>query len=75
MEGLGLSAVRHLQRQRISHSVILIVGFSAVAHRLESKPMLALAVCHVGGDLALELLNEQTAEVILNDCEQYLGEG
>ncbi len=43
-------------------------------HRLKSRPMLAFVLCYVGAHLALDLLNEQDAEVILNYCEEHLNE-
>ena len=36
--------------------------------------MLAFALCYVAAHLALDLLNEQEAEAILNYCEQHLAE-
>lgn len=45
-----------------------------IDHGLKCKPMLAFAVCYVGSHLALDLLNEQEAETILNYCEEHLGE-
>jgi hypothetical protein len=45
-----------------------------IDHGLKSRPMLAFAVCYVGAHLALDLLNEQKAEAILNYCEEHLGE-
>jgi hypothetical protein len=45
-----------------------------IDHGLRSKPMLAFAVCYVGAHLALDLLNEQEAEIILNYCEEHLSE-
>ena len=38
-------------------------------HSLKFKPMLAFVLCYVGAHLALDLLNEQDADVILNYCE------
>jgi hypothetical protein len=46
-----------------------------VDHGLESKPLLAFALCYVSAHLALGLLDEQEAEVILNYCEAHLEEG
>ncbi len=43
-------------------------------HGLKSRPMLAFVLCYVGSHLALDLLNEQDAEVILNYCEEHLNE-
>jgi hypothetical protein len=44
-------------------------------HGLESKPLLAFAVCYVTAHLALDLLDEKRAEAILNYCEDHLEEG
>jgi hypothetical protein len=44
-------------------------------HGLETKPMLAFAVCYVTAHLALDLVDEQKAETILNFCEEHLIEG
>jgi hypothetical protein len=46
-----------------------------VDHRLESKPLLAFAVCYVTAHLALDLIDEKRAEAILNYCEEHLEEG
>jgi hypothetical protein len=43
-------------------------------HGLKSRPMLAFVLCYVGAHLALDLLNEQEAEAILNYCEVHLDE-
>jgi hypothetical protein len=43
-----------------------------VDHGLESKPLLAFAVCYVTAHLALDLVDEQEAEAILNYCEEHL---
>ena len=45
-----------------------------IDHGLETKPMLAFTLCYVAAHLALDLLNEQEAEAILNYCEKHLGE-
>jgi hypothetical protein len=45
-----------------------------VDHGLESKPLLAFAVCYVTAHLALELVDEKQAEAILNYCEEHLEE-
>jgi hypothetical protein len=45
-----------------------------VDHGLEAKPMLAFVLCYVAAHLALDLLDEQEAEAILNYCEKHLGE-
>jgi hypothetical protein len=41
-------------------------------HGLESRPTLAFVLCYVGAHLALDLLTEQDAEVILGYCEEHL---
>ena len=46
-----------------------------VDHGLEAKPLLAFALCYVTAHLALDLVDEQAAEAILNHCEVHLGEG
>lgn len=43
-----------------------------VDHNLESKPLLAFAVCYVTAHLALDLIDEQKAEAILDFCERHL---
>ena len=43
-------------------------------HGLKSKPMLAFVLCYMGAHLALDLLDEREAEVILNYCEEHLDE-
>ncbi len=45
-----------------------------IDHGLEAKPMLAFALCYVAAHLALDLLDEQEAETILNYCEKYVDE-
>jgi hypothetical protein len=45
-----------------------------VDHGLESKPLLAFAVCYVTAHLALDLIDEKRAEAILNYCEEHLEE-
>jgi hypothetical protein len=44
----------------------------SVDHGLKAKPMLAFALCYVTAHLALDLVNEQDAEAILNFCEDHL---
>ena len=46
-----------------------------VDHGLETKPLLAFAVCYVTAHLALDLVDEQRAETILNFCEEHLEDG
>jgi hypothetical protein len=46
-----------------------------VDHGLESKPLLAFAVCYVTAHLALDLVDEQQAEAMLNYCKEHLEEG
>jgi hypothetical protein len=51
-----------------------VVNFDpeGVDHGLESKPLLAFAVCYVTAHLALDLVDERKAEAILNYCEEHL---
>jgi hypothetical protein len=45
-----------------------------VDHGLESRPLLAFAVCYVTAHLALDIVDEKQAEAILNYCEEHLKE-
>ena len=45
-----------------------------IDHGLKARPMLAFALCYVAAHLALDLLDEQEAEAILNHCEEHLAE-
>ncbi len=45
-----------------------------VNHGLDSKPLLTFSLCYVTAHLALDLVDEQEAEAILNYCEERLGE-
>ena len=44
------------------------------ALRAHWRPLLAFAVCYVTAYLALDLINEQEAESILDYCEEHLKE-
>jgi hypothetical protein len=46
-----------------------------VDHGLETKPLLAFALCYVTAHLALDLVDERDAEAILNHCEEHLEGG
>ncbi len=46
-----------------------------VDHGLETKPLMAFALCYVTAHLALDLVDEEKAEAILNDCEEHLEDG
>jgi hypothetical protein len=43
-----------------------------IDHGLQANPLLAFAVCYVTAHLALDLIDEQHAEAILNYCEEHL---
>ena len=43
-----------------------------VDHGLKSKPLLAFALCYVTTHFALDLVDEQEAEEILNYCDEHL---
>jgi hypothetical protein len=43
-----------------------------IDHGLQAKPLLAFAVCYVTAHLALDLIDEQHADAILNYCEEHL---
>src|SRR4051794_28760264 len=46
-----------------------------VDHGLETRPLLAFAICYVTAHLALDLVDEQKAETILNFCQEHLEDG
>jgi len=46
-----------------------------VDHGLETKPLMAFALCYVTAHLALDLVDEEKAEAILNDCEEHSEDG
>ena|ERR1022692_2291436 len=46
-----------------------------IDHGLEQRPMIAFTLCYVAAHLALDLLDEQQAEVILIHAEEHLDEG
>jgi hypothetical protein len=46
-----------------------------VDHGLETKPLMAFALCYVTAHLALDLVDEEKAEAILNYCEEHLEDG
>jgi hypothetical protein len=41
-------------------------------HGLTSRPLLAFALCYVATHLALDMLDEQDAEAILEYCDEHL---
>ena len=45
-----------------------------IDHGLKQRPILAFCLCYVAAHLALDLVDEQQAEAILNYCEEHLGE-
>jgi hypothetical protein len=45
-----------------------------IDHGLQQRPLMAFTLCYVAAHLALDLLDEQEAEVILNYCEEHLHE-
>ncbi len=46
-----------------------------VDNGLETKPLMAFALCYVTAHLALDLVDEEKAEAILNYCEEHLEDG
>lgn len=46
-----------------------------VDHGLEPKPLMAFALCYVTAHLALDLVDEEQTEAILNYCEEHLEDG
>jgi hypothetical protein len=47
-------------------------GPDGIDHGLSQKPLLAFAVCYVTAHLAVDLIDEEKAEAILNYCEEHL---
>lgn len=45
-----------------------------VDHGLEQRPLMAFALCYVAAHLALDLVDEEKAQVILMYCEEQLGD-
>ena len=46
-----------------------------VDHGLGTKPLMAFALCYVTAHLALDLVDEEKAEAILNYCKEHLENG
>ena len=44
-----------------------------IDHGLESRPLLAFAVCYVTAHYVLDLMDEREAEGVLEYCEEWLG--
>ena len=47
-------------------------GPDGIDHGLESRPLVAFAVCYVAAPYVLDLIDEQEAEAILGYCEDHL---
>lgn len=45
-----------------------------INHGLDQRPMMAFSLCYVAAHLALDLVDEQETEAIMNYCENHLGE-
>jgi hypothetical protein len=45
-----------------------------IDHGLKAKPLLAFALCYVTAHLALDFVDKERAEAILNYCEEHLDE-
>ena len=65
---------RGTEAKRVIETALANYVANSDQHGLESRPMLAFVLCYLGAHLALDLLNEQEAEVILNYCEGHLDE-
>jgi hypothetical protein len=63
------------EAKRVIETALANYVANSEQHRLESRPMLAFVLCYVGAHLALDLLSEKDADVILNYCEEHLDEG
>ena len=62
------------EAKRVIETALANYVANSEQHGLKSRPMLAFVLCYVGAHLALDLLNEQDADVILTYCEEHLDE-
>ncbi len=60
------------EAKRVIETALANYVANADKHGLKSKPVLAFILCYVGAHLALNLLNEENAEAILNYCEEHM---
>jgi hypothetical protein len=60
------------EAERVTKTALANSDPDGLDHGLESKPLLALALCYVATHLTLDLVDEQEAEEILNYCEERL---
>jgi hypothetical protein len=65
---------RGAEAKRVTDTALANYVANSDEHGLKSRPMLAFVLCYVGAHLALDLLNEQEAEAILDYCEEHLEE-
>jgi hypothetical protein len=49
-------------------------GSEGMNHGLEQRPLMAFTLCYVTSHLALDLIDEETAETVLAYCEEHLEE-
>ena len=63
---------RGAEANRVIETALANYVANSDQHGLESRPMLSFVLCYVGAHLALDLLTEQDAEVILGYCEEHL---
>lgn len=49
-------------------------GSDGMNHGLEQRPLMAFTLCYVTVHLALDLIDEETAETVLTYCEEHLEE-
>lgn len=47
-------------------------GSEGMNHGLEQRPLMAFTLCYVTAHLALDLIDEETAETVLAYCEENL---
>jgi hypothetical protein len=63
---------RGAEADRVTKTALANYVVNSEQHGLESRPMLAFLLCYVGAHLALDLVDEQEAEAILDYCEEHL---
>jgi hypothetical protein len=64
--------IRGREAKRVSEVALANYVANAERHGLEHRPVVAFTLCYVAAHLALDLVDEQEAEAILEYCENHL---
>jgi hypothetical protein len=77
MKFRGLDFRDETLRQRVTEGALANYVANSnpegVDHGLESRPLLAFALCYITSHFVLDLVDEREAENVLNHCEELLG--